>query len=201
MRASEIMSRPVVAIGPRATVREAVQILIDHGFAGLPVVDDDNRVLGIITEADALGSGLATGGADLSVDAMMTVPVEVAGLDTDAGELVRRMLELRLRTIPIVDDGVLVGIVSRRDLLRPLVRRDEAIRAGVRALVEDYDEHRNRWQVSVLGGVVTVTGDFADEAERRVLTALAMTVPGVVGVELDAVPSPHGEREVGVQAR
>lgn len=184
MRASEIMSRPVVSIGPNATIREAVVLLTEHGFAGLPVVDQDDRVIGVLTETDALNSGLGHGGADLSVDSAMTVPAEVATPETDASELARRMIEYRLRCIPIVDNGVLVGVVSRRDLLRPLVRRDDAIAAGVRALIDDYAGQRGRWTVHVLGGTVTLSGEFADEAERGVLAALARTVPGVGGVEL-----------------
>lgn len=195
MRASEIMSRPVIAVGPRTTVRQAIHLLTEHRFAGLPVVDDDDRVLGMFTESDALASGIAEGGADLTVDAMMSIPVEVATPGSEAADLVRRMLDHGLRSMPVVDEGVLVGIVSRRDLLRPLVRRDDAIAAGVRALVEDYDNHRCRWQVSCVGGAVTLVGPFADEAERQVLTALVRTVPGVVSVDLvPAAPSPaqHG---------
>lgn len=184
MRVAEIMTRPVIGIGPAAPIREAVRLLIEHGFAGLPVVDDESRVIGILTEADALASSLDEAGIDRSVDTAMSTPAEVATPDTEASVLARRMLDGKLRCVPIVQHGELVGVVSRRDLLRPLVRRDEATVAAVLAVLTDYTGHRNRWQVHSLGGTVTLAGPFADEAERRVLVALVKTVPGVARVEL-----------------
>lgn len=194
MQASDIMTRPVVTVQPATALREAVHLLIEHGFATLPVVDEDMRLLGVITEADVLGSSLVEGGVDQPVSTAMTAPVEVATPRSTAAEIVRRMLAGRLRSMPIVQDGELVGVVSRRDLLRPLVRRDDATAAGVRALLVEYTGHRNRWQVSSLGGVVTITGNFADEAERGALTALAKSVPGVTSVELQERQAPEFAR-------
>ncbi|MFI5615733.1 HPP family protein [Amycolatopsis sp. NPDC051903] len=186
MRAREIMSRPVVRAAPDTPVREAIALLTGHGIAALPVVDDDNQVVGLFTEADAL-SGVLTGapvGPDLRVDSVMTKLVEVVGLDTDVSDIAARMPVDRLRSVPVVDDGDLVGIVSRRDLLRPLVRHDDAITSQVRSLFSDYTGHRDLWSVSVAGGLVTVCGNFSDEDERRLVTALAKTVEGVTAVEL-----------------
>ncbi|WP_158888110.1 CBS domain-containing protein [Amycolatopsis anabasis] len=179
MRANEIMSSPVVSITTDTTIREAIALLTERGFAGLPVVDQDNKVIGVFTETDALRGGAA----HRTVAETMTTPVEVAGPDTEVADIGRRMLTDRLRCIPVVDNGTLVGVVSRRDLLRPMIRRDDAIAAHVRALLTDYSGHRNRWTVAVTGGVVTLTGEFADNAERGVLGALARTVPGVVHTE------------------
>ncbi|WP_344420721.1 CBS domain-containing protein [Amycolatopsis minnesotensis] len=180
------MTRPVARVGPGTTVREAVTLLTEHGVAALPVVDGDCHVVGIFTESDALRVGSAERGLEpaLPVSAIMTKPVEVVSLDTDAREIASRMLGDRLRSVPVVDDGVLVGIVSRRDILRSLVRGDDSISARVLALFTDYSGHRNRWSVEVAGGVVTVWGDFTDEAEQQVVRALAGTVGGVVAVDV-----------------
>src|SRR6266498_1938614 len=62
MRARDIMTRPVVRVGPGTPVREAIVLLTEHCVAALPVVDPDDRVLGIFTEADALRSGITDGG-------------------------------------------------------------------------------------------------------------------------------------------
>ncbi|QRP50222.1 CBS domain-containing protein [Amycolatopsis sp. FDAARGOS 1241] len=186
MRAREIMTRPVVRVGLATPVREAIALLTEHCIAALPVVDEDNRVIGLFTEADAL-AGVLTGepvGPDQLVESTMTKPVEVAGLDTDVSDIAARMLVDRLRSIPVVDDGRLAGIVSRRDLLRSLVRHDDTIASQVRCLFSDYTGHRDLWSVSVTGGRVTVRGTFTDEAERRLVTALAKTVGGVTEVEL-----------------
>lgn len=180
------MTRPVVRVGPGTPVREAIVLLTEHCVAALPVVAEDDAVLGVFTEADALRSGFAGKGPapDVLVRSVMTSPAETVGLDTDVTEIARRMLGDRRRSIPVVDDGVLVGIVSRRDMLSPLVRQDDSIASHLRALLADYAGHRDRWTVSVTGGLVTIFGTFTDEAERRVVTALAKTVCGVVGLEL-----------------
>ena len=185
MKARDIMTRPVVRVGPATPVREAIVLLTEHCVAALPVVGEDDAVLGVFTEADALRSGITGAAPDVLVAAMMTTPAETVRLDTDITEIARRMLGDRRRSIPVVDDdGVLAGIVSRRDMLSPLVRQDDSIASHLNALLTDYSGHRDRWAVSVTGGMVTIRGTFTDEAERRVVTALAKTVYGVVGVEL-----------------
>jgi len=180
MLAREIMTRPVIRVEPVTSVRAAITLLTEHCVSSLPVVDTDGRVVGIFTESDALR---ADDGAQL-VRSLMTRPVEVVALDTDVAEIARRMLGDRLRSIPVVDDGVLAGIVSRRDILRPLVRQDDAILAQLSALLTDYSGHRDLWEIEVASGLVTITGKFSDEAEQRVVSALGRTVPGVLGVEL-----------------
>ncbi|MEU5266903.1 CBS domain-containing protein [Amycolatopsis sp. NPDC021455] len=185
MKARDIMTRPVVRVGPATPVREAIVLLTEHCVAALPVVGEDDAVLGVFTEADALRSGITGAAPDVLVATMMTTPAETVRLDTDITEIARRMLGDRRRSIPVTDDdGVLVGIVSRRDMLSPLVRQDDSIASHLNALLTDYCGHRDRWAVSVTGGMVTIRGTFTDEAERRVVTALAKTVYGVVGVEL-----------------
>ena len=185
MKARDIMTRPVVRVGPATPVREAIVLLTEHCVAALPVVGEDDAVLGVFTEADALRSGITGAAPVVLVATMMTTPAETVGLDTDITEIARRMLGDRRRSIPVTDDdGVLVGIVSRRDMLSPLVRQDDSIASHLNALLTDYCGHRDRWAVSVTGGMVTIRGTFTDEAERRVVTALAKTVYGVIGVEL-----------------
>ncbi|HKS46915.1 MAG TPA: CBS domain-containing protein [Amycolatopsis sp.] len=175
------MSKPVVRVGVSTPVREAVAALIEHGFAALPVVDAENRVVGIFTEADALQCGA---GLDGEVGARMTSPVEVVSMSTDVEHIARHMLTDRLRCVPVVEDGVLVGVVSRRDLLRPLIHSDDTTATRLRSLLADYSGRRDRWTVRVSDGVATITGEFDDEAERRVIGLLAKGVPGVVRAEL-----------------
>src|SRR6185312_7080553 len=162
MKARDIMTRPVVRVGPGTPVREAIVLLTEHCVAALPVVGEDDVVLGVFTEADALRSGVAGKGPapDVLVSSMMTSPAETVGLGTDVAEIARRMLGDRLRSIPVVDDGVLVGIVSRRDMLSPLVCQDDSIASHLNALLSDYAGHRDRWTISVTGAVVTIHGVF-----------------------------------------
>lgn len=186
MYAREIMSRPAVRVGPNTSVREATALLLQHGFAALPVVNSDEQVVGIFTEADALRGGVSDDLTELDrpVEDVMTAPVEVVTLNTEISQIARHMLSDRLRCVPVVQEGALVGVISRRDLLRPLVRHDDEIAAQLRALLRDYSGQRGRWTVEVVGGIATISGEFSDEAERRVVDALARTVPGVSHAEL-----------------
>jgi CBS domain-containing protein len=186
MYAREIMSRPAVRVGPNTSVREATALLLQHGFAALPVVNSDEQVVGIFTETDALRGGVSVESPDLDrpVGAVMTSPVEVVTLDTEIAQIARHMLSDRLRCVPVVQEGALVGVISRRDLLRPLVRHDDAIAAQLQGLLRDYSGQPERWSVEVVGGIATISGEFSDEAERRVVDALAKTVPGISGIEL-----------------
>ncbi|MGH3793277.1 MAG: CBS domain-containing protein [Pseudonocardiaceae bacterium] len=84
---------------------------------------------------------------------------------------------------PIMDNGKLIGLVDRDDLLRTLVHDDELIASRARFLLRDYAGLR-RWGVHAVAGAVTVSGAFVDRADRTVVVALMRTVPGVVSVQL-----------------
>ncbi|ACU96775.1 CBS domain-containing protein [Saccharomonospora viridis] len=189
MHASEIMSRPVVTISPDAPLRDAVVKLTEGGFASLPVVDEDQQVIGMITEVDALRAAEqindGEGPPALKVSDVMTKPVEVVSPDTNITDVAHLMLTDRLRSLPVVENGVLVGIVSRRDVLRPLVRPDDVVATHVASVLDAYSGQRGRWSVDVTDRVATVRGEFLDEAERRVVTSLARTVPGVTDVRVE----------------
>lgn len=181
MRARDIMSRPVLSVDTRATVRDAVTILTEHGFAAVPVVDEADRVVGIFSESDGLRADHRVGDV---VTTAMSAPVEVTSPDADVATIAERMLAQRLRSLPVVEEGLLVGIVSRRDLLRTMIRADDVVKANVRALLDQYAGSRRHWAVTVSDGSVTVCGDFADDAERSLVTALTRTVAGVSTVVL-----------------
>lgn len=190
MHARDIMSRPVVSVDMRSTVREAVTALTEHGFAAVPVVDENDQVVGIFSESDGLRAEHRGGER---VTAVMHAPVEVTAPDADVAVIAERMLASHLRSMPVVEEGLLVGIVARRDLLRTMVRTDDVITANVRGLLDRYAGSRRHWEVAVADGTVTISGDFADQAERAVVAALARTAPGVSAVTLMAtVPARSG---------
>jgi len=87
--------------------------------------------------------------------------------------------------VPVVTGSRLLGIISRRDLLRTLIRGDDTIAAEVHSRLDHYAGHHGRWSVSVNDGVVTIGGRFDDEAERQVVSVLARTVSGVSSVHTD----------------
>ena len=105
---------------------------------------------------------------------------------TDAADVAETMIERGIRAVPITDGAKLVGIVSRRDLLRTLTREDWAITAEIRERLDAYSCGRSRWKFDVANGVVNIRGPFDDDRQRDVVDTLARTVPGVLRVHAGA---------------
>ena len=197
MRAKDLMTRAVVTVRPGTSAKEAARLLTEHGFTTLPVVDDAERLVGVVAEADLLRNRLLpdprtfvhgqpsepAAPASRTVAEVMATDVVSATPGTHAALLGRLMLDRHLRTIPVVDGDRLVGVVSRRDLLRTIARDDATIAADVRHHLS-VASGRIGWRVTVADGVVTLDGEGADEVERHVATVVAGAVPGVVGVEV-----------------
>ena len=200
MQARDIMSSPVVSVTPDMTVKYAANLLSTHGFTALPVLDDDGRLIGVVSEADLVrdrfprdaryrngdGSGPAEPPAappSGTVGGVMTTPAVGMGAGTDVVDLVRVLLEDRIRSMPIVDGAHVVGVVTRRDLVRALARDDTVISADVRHQLSIYGGPR-RWTVEVHDGAVEVVDAFDDETDRHVATVLAQAVPGVTAVRV-----------------
>jgi CBS domain-containing protein len=203
------MTRDVVTVGPDTSVKYAAEVMAQHGFAALPVVDDD-RLVGIVAEADVLRDRLPQdprlharrnqqapeAPPSLLVRGVMTTQVRSVDAGADVADIARLFVDDRLRSVPVLEQERLAGIVSRRDLLRTLVRPDEEIRADVLRLVEGYTGELGSWDITVTEGMATIrrargAPQVSAETEQRALQALATTVGGVVGVRIltDAVPS------------
>jgi CBS domain-containing protein len=121
-KASEIMTRPVVAVKENASARDVVLQLITGLFSGMPVTNDEGEVVGIITEMDILAA--VDDGRELTrttVKEIMTRDVARANPETTVEELIKILREFHLIRVPIVKDNRLVGIVSRSDILRCLI--------------------------------------------------------------------------------
>ncbi|MGW0179453.1 CBS domain-containing protein, partial [Nocardia sp. NPDC003345] len=168
MRARDILSRPVVTVNRDTPLPEAMALLTAHGFAALPVVDERERVVGIVSESDAMAA-VESGRRDSVVEVAMTTPVEVVEPTTEVASIVKSALDHHRRALPVVEAGVLVGIVTRRDLLRALVLDESSIEARIASLLDDYSGSRRRWDVVVSGGHATIRGSCADDSERRVV--------------------------------
>jgi len=110
--ASEIMTRNVITVPMTMPVKEIAQILSEKRITGLPVVDDEHRVVGIISELDIISRQGATA-AEIMSDQVISATEQ-----TDAEEVAHLFTSSRIRRVPILADGKLVGIVSRSDLMR-----------------------------------------------------------------------------------
>ena len=144
MNAAEIMTKEVVTVSPDTSVGEIAGLLLDHKISALPVVDDDRHIVGIVSEGDLLGqppSGsprawwlrlfnesavcleeIATA-RYLTARDVMTKPVVTVVDQTPIDVLATLMRRRRVKRVPVLQDGKLVGIVSRTDLLEALMRR------------------------------------------------------------------------------
>jgi CBS domain-containing protein len=217
MKTSEIMTRNVVSIGANASVREAIGLMLEHRVSGLPVVDGAGKVTGILTEADLLRRGetgterhrrpwleFLMGPGRLAEDyvkthgrrvaEIMTREIVSIGPDAPAAELVQIMERRHIKRLPVLDGDVLVGIVSRADLMRAVARvldRDEAPPFDDDAIHErvlgELATARG-WAppsgvtVTVKDGIVELNGAIFEEKERIALRVAVENVPGVKAV-------------------
>jgi CBS domain-containing protein len=127
LRARDVMTRAVVTVPPTLAVQEVAALLGERGLAGVPVVDDGGQVLGMVSDLDLLGRAGATAGD------IMSRQITSVAEDTDVDEVSQLFVNQRLRRVPVLADGRLVGIVSRSDLLRGILRAAQAAPAPAAA--------------------------------------------------------------------
>jgi CBS domain-containing protein len=200
MRAQDLMSHPVVTVGPQDTARDAAALLARHGFTALPVVNANGELVGIVTEADVMRGRILPDPrnnhdrpteppqtAPQTVGEVMTTDVVVMTIGSDLAEVARSMLDGPLRAIPIVEQTPagqrLVGILTRRDLMRCIGREESLVAADIRHRLEIYGGP-GRWTVDVHGGHVTITDTHDDPTDLHVAHVLAAAVPGVASVQI-----------------
>ena len=114
MSVKEIMTKDVITVPPAMPVREVANLLSERNVSGVPVIDDEGRVLGVVSELDVVGRQGATA-ADVMSKQVISVTEE-----TDVREVVQLFLNERVRRVPVLSgEQRLIGIVSRSDLVQP----------------------------------------------------------------------------------
>lgn len=122
MQVHDVMSNPVISIRPHVTVETAAALLASHGFAAAPVVDAEGRLHGLVSEATLLRARDPAA----EVRTCLTPRPIVVAPDVELAVLAELMLTSRARTVPVVEAGRLVGIVTPRDVLRAIARGADA---------------------------------------------------------------------------
>ena len=117
LTAQDIMRTDIVTISPDHTLREAVQVLLDHRISGLPVVDGEGRLLGIISEFALLAIAYDPPSRAMPVREHMTRHVISVTPETPITKMADTFILHRIRRLPVVEHGKLLGVVSRRELL------------------------------------------------------------------------------------
>jgi CBS domain-containing protein len=205
MRVHEVMTTEVATTTSEALLKDAALQLVRGRISGMPVVDGDRQVVGVVSEADILakeGDEQKPGGFlqwlvdpgdpwvaarfdAVTVGDAMSSPARTIHADRTVAEAATLMLDENVNRLPVVDaDGALIGLVSRGDLVRAFVRTDEEILEEI----EDDVLRRVMWlnpsdvEVTVEDGIVTIKGEVASEADADLLPKFVRRVPGVVEV-------------------
>jgi CBS domain-containing protein len=194
MLVREVMTTPVVTVPRERTVKQAVHLLYERDITAAPVLNEDGRLVGIVSEMDLLrGEFEADPRAYLcpvarpesvppaTVAEVMTPKVRTVSENADVVDLVEVMVGMGVKSVPVMRGSALVGIVSRRDLMGILAHGDERIRDDVLATIRELSAETADTRVTVHEGIVELTGD-ADERSARIADAIARTVPGVIRV-------------------
>ncbi len=197
----ELMTSAVVHVRPDTGFKEIARLLAEHDITAVPVLDQEDRPLGLVSEADLLLNEAARedpAGLLLTPDlpprerarsrattavGLMTAPAVCARPEWTVVEAARLMQSERVKRLPVVDEaGRLVGIVSRSDLLRVFLRHDTAIREEIRAEVlrRVLGIDPDALDVQVHNGRVTLTGTLNHHGQAPVVERLCRGVDGVV---------------------
>jgi len=223
MHAIDVMVRDVVTVRPDTEVADAVKLLAEHDVSALPVVDGEGNLLGILSEADLIHRveigtekhrpwwlEAVTGASKLAeefakshgkkVGEIMTTDVVSVSEDTSLSEIATLFERKRIKRVPVVKDGKLVGVVSQSNLIQALAsvvgrmdqhdETDRQIRLDLLSRLQEqkWTDFSSR-NITVSNRVVHLWGLVGSEAERKALTALAEGVPGVSRVSDEMIPA------------
>ncbi len=216
MKASDVMVSNVITVGPNARVQDVAGLLLRHRISGVPVVGPTGELLGIVSEGDlinrpesgterrkpwwlealATNEGLAAEyvkSHSRNVADVMTTEVITVSPGTSVAEIATLLERHRIKRVPVIENGKIVGIVSRANLLQALASlRDKAPQArpdnsAIREKVMKRLQNE-RWarpallSVTVQDGTVDLWGMVNSEAEKKAVHVLAEVTPGVRSV-------------------
>ncbi|MCW7944389.1 CBS domain protein [Streptomyces hygroscopicus] len=208
-KVGSVMTTDVIRAEYGTPFKEVARLLADHRISGLPVVDEDGKVIGVISETDLLARqaeapdpyepkrhfrfpGLtprsrrqAAKARACTAGRLMTEPPVTVHADETIAEAARTMAQRRVERLPVLDEeDRLVGIVTRRDLLQVFLRPDTELRDEVieEVLVRTLWLVARGIDVSVAEGVVTLDGRMGRRSETEIAVSMTKQIDGVVAV-------------------
>jgi CBS-domain-containing membrane protein len=209
-RVRDVMSTDVVTAGKTTSYKEVARLMTEHKVSALPVVTKSGHLAGLVSEADVLRkeerrfqwlvSGLSTHArrerakaAARTAAELMTSPVIITHPDASLASAARLMNDHHIRRLPVLDaSGALIGMVSRRDLLRVFLRPDAEIGAEVHGVLTGVLlEDPQSVTVLVREGVVTLRGSLREPELIPAALRLAADVDGVVSVTDELTSGPR----------
>lgn len=204
-----VMTTDVVRAEYGTPFKEVARLLATHEISGLPVVDEDDKVIGVLSETDLMMHQAATPdpygserrarlaaltpgarrraakGRARTAGRLMTAPPVTVHADDTIVQAARTMARRHVERLPVLDEeDRLVGIVTRRDLLQVFLRPDQEIRDEVieEVLVRALWQPPRGIDVSVTEGVVTLTGHMERKSETEIAVSMTRRIDGVVDV-------------------
>ena len=188
------MTASVVTVRPDAPVKEAARLLVEHRISALPVVEESGKLVGIVSEADlipfetrpdprtqAMPIPATAGSAPRLVSDVMTRKVVTISPESEVSQAARLMIEADVKRLPVMEGEKLVGIVSRRDLVKVIARRDEDVQLELSRRLADAGLDARPGAVKVNEGIATIDLD-GPAPTRRLAESVALTVAGVMEV-------------------
>ncbi|MEV0494399.1 CBS domain-containing protein [Streptomyces atratus] len=181
----DVMTHAVITVNRGTPFKDVVKTMRQWRISALPVMSDEGRVVGVISEADLLLKAQGDESRAVSAGQLMTVPAVTVTRNAGIASAARLMARGHLKRLPVVDDdGSLVGVVSRGDLLKIYLRPDKDIAQELRELILTrlMPAGSAIVYVHVSDGIVHLNGTIPDPSLSDVLVRIAHTVPGVVNV-------------------
>lgn len=217
----DVMTRTVTSVERATPLKEVAQLLVDQRISGVPVVDEDGLVVGVVSEADflvkeqgaeairrrrfgrVLGESRDSRATLAKIEAAtageaMTSPAITIGPASHIGEAAAIMTGNHVNRLPVVEDGRLVGIVTRADLVRAYVRSDEELARTIRhdVLLRILWLDPTPFTVVVKDGVASISGRVERRSTAEMIERAVTMVPGIVDVKADvtwSIDDRHGE--------
>ena len=218
MRAADVMTSDVITVGEDASVQEVARLMAEHGISAVPVVDRERRVVGMVSEGDLLHraetgterrrswwldmvaatnqlAGEYVKSHSGNVKDVMTRDVISVTEETAVGDIAILLETNRIKRVPVLRDGRLVGIVSRANLVRALAvtisERPSGAEADDRAIRDRLlaELRAQKWaevspaNITVKDGIVHLWSSYYSDQEKRALVVAAENIPGVRRVE------------------
>ncbi|MCB5163874.1 CBS domain-containing protein [Streptomyces bambusae] len=188
-RVADLMTDEVVSVTPAAPFKDIAKLLTQHDITGVPVLDPEDRVVGVVSQTDLLARRVAAAdrsdGAPPTAADVMSAPAVTSHPEDSAADAARLMTRRGVERLPVVDEeDRLVGIVTRRDLLRVFLRPDAEIRRRIadEVLGDVLRGPAGNIDFHVVDGVVTLTGRVDRRSRLPVLVGLVERIDGVVAV-------------------
>ncbi|MCX5381443.1 CBS domain-containing protein [Streptomyces sp. NBC_00091] len=195
LKVADLMTDEVVSVAPGTAFKDVAKLLAQYDISGVPVLDDEDRVVGVVSQTDLLahpvpgprpsGQGITAAAGPPTAGDVMSAPAVTVHAEETVADAARLMTRRSVERLPVVDvEDRLVGIVTRRDLLRMFLRPDSEIRRRVtdEVLSEVLGVPAGDIDVHVVDGIVALDGHVERRSQLLALLSLVERLDGVVAV-------------------